>query len=86
MVETSMRHHWWNTQTSTSGGSYSRICRITWRGSAPAASAEVASLVSWSSAFCSNSSASDAALRDQQGQLWREIGLCRVGQVVAIDD
>lgn len=34
------------TSTSPSGESYSRICRITWRGSAPAANAEVASLVS----------------------------------------
>ncbi len=46
MEETSVPHHRWNTQTSTTGGSYSRICRMTWRGSAPAASAEVASLVS----------------------------------------
>ncbi|VVN26848.1 hypothetical protein PS684_04573 [Pseudomonas fluorescens] len=44
MVETSMRHQWWNTQTSTSGGSYRRICLITWRGSAPAAIAEVVGL------------------------------------------
>lgn len=62
MVETSMRHHWWNIQTSTSSGSYSRICQITWRGSAPAAIAEVASLVSCSNACCSKSSATNAAL------------------------
>jgi hypothetical protein len=39
-----MRHRWWNTQTSGTGGSYSRICRMTRRGSAPAAIAEVVEL------------------------------------------
>lgn len=42
---------------------YSRICLITWRGSAPADIAEIASLVNWSRACCSNASAIEAALR-----------------------
>jgi hypothetical protein len=44
MVETSMPHSWCNPQTSTIGGSYSRICLITWRGSAPEAIAAVVGL------------------------------------------
>lgn len=49
MVETSMRHQWWNTQPPTTGGSYSRVYLITWRGSAPAAIAELVGLREMSS-------------------------------------